>query len=317
MKSFKMKIIKDLAGINSIEKSVVTLGTFDGLHLGHQQIVNEVIRKARELNGRSFLLTFEPHPRKVIPGRNDVKLLSTLKEKIEILETMDLENLFVINFTAEFSKQTPEDFVKKYLISGIGLAEIVIGYDHHFGKGRDGNFELLQNLGKKNSFSVTLIPEYSINGETISSTKIRNALLDGDVFKAAQMLGRNYSFEGTIVRGDGRGRKLGFPTANISVQDEDKLIPAKGIYAAECFVDNEKHKGLLSLGSRPTFHKDGEIIPEFYIFDFDNDIYDKTMRVELIDKIRNEEKFNSVDELIIQMKKDEETGRKILNKLIN
>jgi len=312
-----MRIIKDLAEIERDEKSVITLGTFDGLHLGHQQIVNEVIEKSNQINGRNYLLTFDPHPRKVIPGRNDVKLLSTLDEKIEILENLGLENLFVINFTMGFSKQSPEEFVKKYLIEGIGLSEIVIGYDHHFGKGRDGDFELLQDLGDRHNFSVTLIPEYSVDGETISSTKIRNALLAGDVVKAGKMLGRNYSFKGTVVRGDGRGRKLGFPTANLSVDSEDKLIPAKGIYAAECVVENEKHYGLLSLGSRPTFHDDGRIIPEFYIFDFDRDIYDEVMKVEMVEKIRDEEKFNSVDDLIVQMKKDEEVGRKILSKLIN
>ena len=312
-----MNIIKDLRDIKRDEKSVITLGTFDGLHLGHQQIVNEIIQKSRQINGRNFLLTFEPHPRKVIPGRNDVKLLSTLEEKVEILEELGLENLFVINFTTEFSKQSPAEFVKTYLINGIGLNEVIIGHDHHFGKERDGNFELLQKMGKDFNFSVTLIPEFSIEGETISSTKIRNSLLAGDVVKASKMLGRNYSFKGKIVRGDGRGRKLGFPTANLSVGNDDKLIPAKGIYSAECIVENEKHFGLLSLGSRPTFHKDGDIIPEFYIFDFDRDIYDRVMQVNLVEKIRDEEKFNSVDDLITRMKQDEETGRKILSKLIN
>jgi len=316
-KLFKMRIIKDLSEIQRDAKSVMTLGTFDGLHLGHQQIVESVIQKSRQSGGRSFLLTFDPHPRKVIPGRNDVKILSTLDEKAVILEQLGLENLFIINFTTEFSKQSPEEFVKKYLVDGIGLKEVIIGYDHHFGKGRDGNFHILQELGNKFSFAVTLIPEYSVEGETISSTKIRNSLLAGDVVKAGKMLGRNYSFKGKIVRGDGRGRKLGFPTANLSVDNEDKLIPAKGIYAAECIVENEKHFGLLSLGSRPTFHKDGDIIPEFYIFDFDRDIYNKIMQVNLVKKIRDEEKFNSVDELIIQMKKDEVTGKEILSKLIN
>jgi riboflavin kinase/FMN adenylyltransferase len=312
-----MKIIKDLAEIQRNEKSVITLGTFDGLHLGHQQIVDAVIQKSRQIGGRNYLLTFDPHPRKVIPGRNDIKLLSTLEEKILILEKIGLENLFIINFTNEFSRQTPEEFVEKYLVNGIGLKEIVIGYDHHFGKGRDGNFTLLQELGRKFGFHVTLVPELSVEGETVSSTKIRNALLAGDVVKAGKMLGRLYTFKGKIVRGDGRGKKLGFPTANISVKENDKLIPAKGIYAAECVVENEKHFGLLSLGSRPTFHIDGDIIPEFYIFDFDKDIYEMIMQVNLVERIRDEEKFNSVDELIIQMKKDEETGRKILKKLIN
>lgn len=316
-KLFKMRIIKDLAEIKRDQNSVVTLGTFDGLHLGHQQIVQTVIRKSKLIGGGSYLLTFDPHPRKVIPGRNDIKLLSTLDEKISVLEQLGLENLFVINFTSEFSKQTPEEFVEKYLVNGIGLKEIVIGYDHHFGKGRDGNFEILQELGNKYNFHVTLIPEFSINGETISSTKIRNALISGDVVKAAVMLGRNYSFKGKIVRGDGRGKKLGFPTANISIDYDDKLVPAKGIYAAECIVENKKHYGLLSLGSRPTFHKDGEVIPEFYIFDFDKDIYGQVMQVNLVERIRDEEKFNSVEELIVRMKIDEEIGRKILSKLIN
>jgi len=312
-----MRIIKDLTEIQRDEKSVITLGTFDGLHLGHQQIVDTVIQKAQQSGGRSFLITFDPHPRKVIPGRNDVKILSTLEDKEIILAQLGLENLFVINFTTEFSKQSPEDFVKKYLVDGIGLKEIVIGHDHHFGKERDGNFELLQNLGRKLNFDVTLISEFSVEGETVSSTKIRNSLLAGDVVKAGIMLGRLYTFKGKIVRGDGRGRKLGFPTANLSTGNADKLIPAKGIYAAECIVENEKHFGLLSLGSRPTFHVDGDVIPEFYIFDFDRDIYDRIMQVNLVKKIRDEEKFNSVDELIIQMKKDEVTGKEILSKLIN
>ena len=312
-----MRIIKDLVEIKRDQNSVITLGTFDGLHIGHQQIVDTVLQKASQSAGRSFLITFDPHPRKVIPGRNDVKILSTLDEKVVVLEHLGMENLFVINFTTEFSKQSPEEFVEKYLVEGIGLREVVIGYDHHFGKSRDGNFELLQKLGNKFEFSVTLIPEYSVDGITVSSTKIRNALLDGDVLKAGKMLGRNYSFKGTIVHGDGRGRQLGFPTANLSIDNEDKLIPAKGIYAAECVVENEKHFGLLSLGSRPTFHEDGKIIPEFYIFDFDKDIYEEVMQVNMIEKIRDEEKFSSVEKLITRMKKDEEIGRKILSKQIN
>jgi riboflavin kinase/FMN adenylyltransferase len=312
-----MKIIKDLEEVKLDQNSVITLGTFDGFHLGHQQIVDTVVQKSRQSAGRSFLITFDPHPRKVIPGRNDVKILSTLDEKVVVLEQLGMENLFVINFTTEFSRQSPDEFVEKYLVKGIGLREVVIGYDHHFGKSRDGNFELLQKLGSKYDFSVTLIPEYSVDGETISSTKIRKALLAGDVSKAGKMLGRHYSFKGTIVHGDGRGRQLGFPTANLSIDNEDKLIPAKGIYAAECVVENEKHFGLLSLGSRPTFHEDGKVIPEFYIFDFDKDIYDEVMQVNMVEKIRDEEKFNSIDELIIRMKKDEEVGRKILSKQIN
>jgi riboflavin kinase/FMN adenylyltransferase len=312
-----MKIIKDLKDIKRDENTVVTLGTFDGLHLGHHRIVESVIQKAEQIGARNFLITFDPHPRKVIPGRDDVKLLSTLEEKIKILEELGLENLFIIKFTTEFSKQTPEQFVEKYLVNGIGLKEIVVGYDHHFGKGRDGDFELLKKLGQRFGFAVTLIPEYSIGGENVSSTKIRNALLTGDILTANRLLGRFYSFKGRVVKGDGRGKDLGFPTANLSVEDNDKLIPAKGIYASECFIEGDKYYGLLSLGSRPTFYNDGLIIPEFYIFDFNKSIYDKILEVNLVERIRDEEKFNSVEELIAQMKKDEEAGKEILSKLIN
>jgi riboflavin kinase/FMN adenylyltransferase len=197
------------------------------------------------------------------------------------------------------------------------LKEIVVGYDHHFGKGRDGDFELLKKLGQRFGFAVTLIPEYSIDGENVSSTKIRNALLTGDILTANRLLGRFYSFKGRVVKGDGRGKDLGFPTANLSVEDKDKLIPAKGIYASECFIEGEKYYGLLSLGSRPTFYNDGLIIPEFYIFDFSKSIYDKILEVNIVERIRDEEKFNSVEELIAQMKKDEEAGKEILSKLIN
>lgn len=312
-----MKIIKDLREIERDEKTVITLGTFDGLHLGHQRIVDLVLQKSRQSSGRNFLITFDPHPRKIVPGRNGVKLLSTLEEKKSILEKLGLENLFVIEFTNEFSKQTPEQFVEKYLVKGIGLKEIVIGYDHHFGKGRDGNFELLQKMGEKFNFTVDVVPEFMMEGETVSSTKIRNALLAGDVVKANKMLGRFYSFKGKVVNGDDRGKDLGFPTANLSIENEDKLIPAKGIYASECIIDDEKYYGLLSLGSRPTFYTDGKIIPEFYIFDFNKNIYGKMLEVCLVEKIRDEEKFNSVDELISRMKKDEEMGKEILRKLIN
>ena len=307
-----MKIIKDLREIERDEKTVITLGTFDGLHLGHQRIVDLLLRKSKDSGRRNFLITFDPHPRKIIPGRNDVKLLSTLEEKESILEKLGLENLFIVKFTSEFSKQTPEQFVEKYLIDGIGLKEIVIGYDHHFGKGRDGNFKLLQKMGDKYNFTVDVVPEFMIEGETISSTKIRNALLNGDVVKANKMLGRLYSFKGKIVKGDDRGKELGFPTANLSIKNEDKLIPAEGIYASQCIIDGEKYYGLLSLGSRPTFYTDGEIIPEFYIFDFNKNIYGKSLEVCLVEKIRDEEKFNSVDELIAQMKNDEKKGKEIL-----
>jgi riboflavin kinase/FMN adenylyltransferase len=310
-----MQIYQDFLEVEHNDNTIITLGTFDGIHLGHKEIIEAVVQKATEFGSRSLLITFSPHPRKVISGRNEIKLLSTLSEKKKIIETFGMNNLLVIQFTKEFSQQTPEEFVDKYLINGIGVKEIVIGYDHHFGKGRDGNIEILKKKAEEIGFKVTVVPENKIDDIIVSSTKIRKALIAGDIVKANKMLGRFYSFEGVVVPGDKRGRELGFPTANLLVENEDKLLPAIGIYAAECIVGEKKHNALLSIGSRPTFHEAGEIIPEVYIIDFDKQIYNQTVRVNVVDRIRGEEKFSSAEELVKQMKNDEEIGLKILRQI--
>ena len=310
-----MVIIKSLDEIKQDKNTVVTLGTFDGIHLGHQQIVGSVVEKTRKYNARNFLITFDPHPRKIVSTKNHIKLLSTLNEKIKILTTLGIENLFVINFTEEFSQQTPEQFVIRYLVEGIGVKEVVIGYDHHFGKGRGGNFDLLNSLGEKYNFLITPIEGYKVGEETVSSTKIRNALLVGNVSKANKMLGRHYSFAGRVVRGDGRGKQLGYPTANLKIENEDKLLPEIGIYAARCLVGEKWYNALLSIGSRPTFISDGSVIPEIYILEFDGDIYNKELIIKVIERIRGEEKFNSAEELIKQMDKDKEAGLKIFEEV--
>jgi len=310
-----MQIYQDFLEVEHNDNTIITLGTFDGIHLGHKEIIEAVVQKATEFGGRSLLITFSPHPRKVIPGGNKIKLLSTLSEKKKIIETFGMDNLLVIQFTKEFSQQTPEEFVDKYLINGIGVKEIVIGYDHHFGKGRGGDIEILKKKGEEIGFGVTAVPEYKIDDIIVSSTKIRKALIAGDIVNANKMLGRFYSFEGVVVPGDKRGRELGFPTANLLVENEDKLLPATGIYAAECIVEEKKHNALLSIGSRPTFHEAGEIIPEVYIIDFNKQIYNQTVRVNVVDRIRGEEKFSSAEELVKQMKNDKETGLKILKQI--
>jgi len=307
-----MQIYQDFLEVEHNDNTIITLGTFDGIHLGHKEIIEAVVQKATEFGGRSLLITFSPHPRKVIPGGNKIKLLSTLSEKKKIIETFGMDNLLVIQFTKEFSQQTPEEFVDKYLINGIGVKEIVIGYDHHFGKGRGGDIEILKKKGEEIGFGVTAVPEYKIDDIIVSSTKIRKALIAGDILSANKMLGCYYSFEGLVVPGDKRGRELGFPTANLLVENEDKLLPATGIYAAECIVEEKKHNALLSIGSRPTFHEAGEIIPEVYIIDFNKQIYNQSVRVNVVDRIRGEEKFSSAEELVKQMKNDKETGLKIL-----
>ncbi len=312
-----MQIFRNLDEIEYNKNTIVTLGTFDGIHLGHKEIIETVVKKAADSKSRSFLITFDPHPRKVISKDDKIKLLCTIEEKVEIVKSLNLENIFLVNFTREFSQQSPEEFIQKYIIDGIGVKEIVIGYDHHFGKGRGGNVETLKEIGAEKGFGVTSVLEFKLNGETVSSSKIRNAIVAGDCRKAANMLGRLYSFSGEVVHGDNRGKDLGFPTANLKINDEDKLLPAIGIYAVECIIENKKHYGLLSIGTRPTFYKEGNVIPEIYLFDFNQNIYDKIITVNLVEKIRDEQKFSSVDELIEQMNKDKKAGQEILAKLIN
>ena len=311
-----MKVYRHIDEINHDSNTIITIGTFDGIHLGHQEIIKKLFERSRYHKGRSFLITFHPHPRKVVSKSNNIKILSTPDEKISILEKMGLENLFIINFTPEFSQQSPASFINDFLIRKIGLREIVVGHDHKFGKGREGTFETLESLSKSLEFEMSMVDEFKVNDEPVNSTKIRNALSQGDVRKANSFLGREYIFTGKVIEGDKRGRELGYPTANILLDDADKLLPGLGIYAACVIIDNEKFPGLLSIGKRPTFYDNGEIIPEVYIYDFDRNIYNKKITVAVIDKIRDEEKFSSPEDLINQMNKDKEAGIRIfgLNK---
>lgn len=312
-----MQVIRKFSDVQFNKNTVLTLGTFDGIHLGHQQIISSVVEKANQAGMRSFVITFDPHPRKVLSKDEKVYLLSSLKEKIEIFNSLGVENLFVIDFTKEFSQQSAEEFIKKYLVNGIGLTEIVVGYDHHFGKGRGGNADTLTAIGNELNFNTTVIPSFIIEDRIISSTKIRNAIMEGNVSLTAKMLGRYYNFSGTVVGGDKRGRELGYPTANIELELKEKLLPLIGIYAVRVTVNNEKYKGLLSIGRRPTFYEDGEVVSEVYIYNFDKQIYGEYLTIELVERLRGEEKFDSTDELIAQMNKDRENGIKVLKNLNN
>jgi len=312
-----MQVYNDLFSIKKDENTVLTIGTFDGIHLGHQEIIEKVKKKASELKARNFLVTFNPHPKNVLAGSGSVKILSTLKEKQDILKKSGTENLFVINFTKDFSQLPAEKFFSDYIINGIGLKEIIIGYDFHFGKGRGGSIETIIEMGKKNNFKVDKVEEVTLNGNKISSTEIRKALTAGNVLLVNELLGRYYSFSGKIVQGDKRGRTLGFPTANINIDDRDKLLPALGIYLVEFLVNDNKYYGLLSIGRRPTFYNEGNVVPEVYVYDFDEDIYDEFVTVNIIERLRGEEKFSSAEDLIAQMNKDKEAGLEILSKSIN
>ena len=310
-----MQIFHDLDKIEKNEKTVITLGMFDGIHLGHKKIIEMLVNKSTALGGRNFLVTFHPHPRSVIVKDRKVRLLSTLDEKIPILESIGVHNLLVINFTKEFSQKTSYEFVKEYFVDKIGVDEIVIGYDHHFGKGRDGNVEALCKMGKEFGFKVTSVEAVCVDNITVSSTEIRNALSEGNIPLANKLLDRRYSFSGVVVEGDKRGRKLGFPTANIEVYGDDKFLPKIGIYLVEINVENKNYYGLMSIGKRPTFYESGDVTTEVYVMGFSKEIYGQSVTVNIIERIRDEEKFSSDDELIAQMKKDEEKGKEIINNL--
>ncbi len=311
-----MNVFDSLSEVKKDKNTVVTIGTFDGIHLGHKKIIEKVIEKTSGYGGRNFVVTFDPHPRSVVSNGKDIKLLNTLEEKLNILSNFGIQNTLVIKFTKEFSQLSSEEFFKKYIIDGIGIKEVVIGYDHHFGKGRGGDKNTLDEMGIEFNFNVTSVDAVSIDGTTVSSTKIRNALNEGNVKQASMLLGRYYSFSGKVIKGDQRGRLLGFPTANIKLDDENKLLPLIGIYAVEFIVNSQKHFGLMSIGKRPTFYNDGSVTTEVYIFDFNDDIYDKSVTVNLVDRIRGEEKYSSAEKLIEQMNKDKEAGLEIFNKLV-
>lgn len=311
-----MRIFDDVSGIPKVENTVLTLGTFDGIHLGHKKIIDKLKKRAATVKGRSLLITFNPHPRKIINTGNGIKLITTNDEKIKLISELGVENLLLINFTKEFSQLTSEEFIKNYVIDKIGLKEIVIGYDHHFGKGRSGDVNTLRKLAVHYDFDVTMVEALKVNNENVNSTAIRKALQEGNIKKVNQFLGRKYSFNGLVVEGDKRGRTLGFPTANIDINDQDKLLPCFGIYAVNIFVDGQKYNGLMSIGIRPTFFSEGSMVVEVYIYDFNMEIYGSEVTVEVVDWIRGEEKFSSADDLVDQMQRDKEKGIEIFKKVI-
>lgn len=299
-----MKIFKDISACKNVKNPVLTLGMFDGVHIGHQCIIQKLIQIAEEIDGESTLLTFEPHPRLVLSdGKADLDLLNTLEEKIELLEQNGLQNLILHPFTKEFSQLSAEEFVRELLINQMNVHTIVIGYDHHFGRNREGNFEQLQKLSQELNFNLVKLDEVRNDDLHISSTQIRNGLLEGNVEFAQKGLGRFYSLKGKVVHGDKLGRKLGFPTANLELPDY-KLIPKNGVYVVKVNFKNETYKGLLSIGTRPTVTSSSDKRVEVFILDFKEEIYGEILDLELIQFIRDDMKFNSLDELILQMNLD-------------
>ncbi len=310
-----MKVIKDISEIQRDENTILTIGTFDGVHKGHQEIIKKVVEISKRESLRNLIITFYPHPRKVINPDSDINLLTIQEEQIEILDQLGVENHLKINFTKSFSEITSYQFIKEYIVEKVGVKKIVIGHDHHFGKSREGNVEFLKSISTEFGFEVIEIPPFKEDDFFVSSSVIRKELQNGNIILSNKLLGRYYHFSGKVVNGDGRGKTLGYPTANIELDNQDKLLPMLGIYAVFILIDGIRFNGLLSIGKRPTFYNDGKIIPEVFIYDFQSDIYGKKVKIEIIEKIRGEEKFNSPEDLIKQMDLDKQNGIKIFNKL--
>lgn len=290
--------------------SVVTIGTFDGVHLGHQSLLKYVLGRASTQRGRSVAVTFDPHPREVVHGES-IELLSTVDERAEVMTKLGIDLVVVVAFTPAFARLSAEEFVRNVLVRQIGLREIVIGYDFSFGRGREGDAALLESLGREEDFTVDVMPAQMVDTQVVSSSAIRDLLVEaGDVTSAARMLNRRYSMRARVVRGDGRGRTIGYPTANLQPLDARKVIPRGGVYAVRVKSDRfEKWAGgMMNIGTRPTFGGN-DMHQEVNVFDFDGDLYDATLSVEFVQRMREEQTFSSVDALVEQLSRDERRCR--------
>lgn len=293
----------------NIHKPVVTIGSFDGVHLGHLSVIRCLKDCAGRIGGESVIITFEPHPREVLyPEEKKPGILTTLEEKIAILEADGIQHLIILPFTRELGGLSYDDFVKQLLIDKIGMAGLVIGYDHRFGKDRTGNYESLLHLSEQFHFFLEKLPVFEANDVNISSTKIRNALAIGDITCVNAFLGYRYSLTGEVIEGKKLGRSIGFPTANLQLPDERKLLPALGVYAVSVYVGGIQYHGLLNIGIRPTVSTAGTLSLEVHLFDFTGNLYGETLTVSLIERLRGERKFDDINELKLQLEKDKLTA---------
>lgn len=302
-----MKVFNSISSYVSQKQSIVTIGTFDGVHIGHQEIIEKIIEDAKKSDCESLILTFFPHPRMVLAHESGVKLLNTINEKIELLQKIGLSDLIIHPFDETFSQLSAEEFVADILVEKLKIKKIILGHDHRFGKNRSASIEDLIIFGKKYNFEVEQISAQKIDQVAISSTKIRTALLEGNITLANQYLGYQYFFSGKVVKGKQLGRTIGFPTANIQIDEEYKLIPKNGVYIVKSTISDKTYFGMMNIGTRPTV--DGKNLTiEVYFFDFEKDIYDTSITVSILDRIRDEKKFDSFDDLKKQIEKDKETS---------
>lgn len=306
-----MRVIDHLEDFPPPDYSVVTIGTFDGVHVGHQTILKKIVKDAKANSGESILITFWPHPRFILQKDDSLKLLSTFDEKVKLVEEIGVDYILKVAFTKEFASLSAHQFVNKVLVEKANTKKLFIGYDHHFGNNREGNIEFLKGNADHYGFEVQEIPRQDIDRIGVSSTKVRKSLLDGDVAFAKSLLGRNYSIRGVVVHGEKNGRKIGFPTANIQVEEPYKLLPNDGVYAVRITYDNLEYDGMLNIGFKPTLSGLNRTI-EAHLFNFEGNLYDKNLHVSFIKLLRPEIKFNSLDELKTQLELDRTEAQKIL-----
>lgn len=311
-----MKIYNSVEEFSPDFKVVFTLGTFDGVHIGHQSIIKQLNDYADKNGGESVLLTFYPHPRHVLfPDDQRLKLLSTIEERCEMLKNYGLKHFIIQEFTPEFSRIKSVNFVRDILVNTLKVHKLIIGYDHHFGRNREGNFEELVNLSNLYSYEIEKIEPQKFDGISISSTKIRKAITEDKFEDAKNYLGHYFSFRGTVVKGRNIGNQIGYPTANIKINNDWKLLPNDGVYAVYVNIGLKEYKGMMNIGFNPTFDSQKKSI-EIHILDFKSDIYGEGLKVSVVKKIRKEKKFSSVEELKKVLKLDENKVRQLLNKKI-
>ena len=310
-----MEVIHNIANYRPKKTAILTIGTFDGVHIGHQKIISDLVAKAKKEDLCAVVLTFFPHPRMVLQKESQLKMIDTLKEKRQLLEILGVEILIIQPFTLEFSRMTAIEYTRDVLVNGLGISKLIIGYDHRFGRNREATVEDLKNFGLDYDFTVEEIPAQDIASIAVSSTKVRNAITAGEIKKANQYLGRPFSLSGTIVKGDKIGRKIGFPTANLYIEEKYKLKPQNGVYLVRCHWDNQKYFGMMNVGKRPTISgKETQI--ETYFFDFDGDLYGKKLNINLLEKIRDEQKYDSLESLGNQLSIDQKSCRELIPKYL-
>lgn len=309
-----MQVHYDIEQLPVFRNAIITIGTFDGVHMGHRQIIDKLKTEAKSQNGETVIITFHPHPRKVVSSAIlGIRLINTLTERIDLLAQLGIDHLVVVPFTDAFANQAAEDYIKDFLVDKFHPHTIIIGYDHRFGRDRMGDYRLLEKKAVEYNYHLKEIPKHILENISISSTNIRQAILHNDIATADKLLGYDFFFSGKVIHGDKLGRKLGYPTANLKINDEEKIIPGNGIYAVYALPEgySEKLKGMMSIGFRPTVDGKKRVV-EVNIFDFDKEIYDQTLKVFVKKYLREEVKFNSLDELVKQIDQDKVDSLKVL-----